>query len=308
MSAGSERLPARLAKRINRWRFEGAVRGMRRTQPLARGDRNFAVLSMVQHRDVLAYLLAVKTFARLARPERIIVLADPTLDADDRSLIGAHVPGVEIREAVDYRRPALPVGGAWERLSAIAALSAETSVVQLDSDTVTYGEPSEVVEAACAGDTCLLRGDPDVEIMDLAAAAAVGRGMLARTQHIQTIAEARLTELAHADSYRYARGCAGFTGFGRGAISPERLESLSAEMRAIHGARWDEWGSEQVTSNLFAASAPGAFMLPHPRYCNGDETTEETVLAHYIGYIRFRTRAYELSARRVASALREAAS
>lgn len=289
-----------LAERLNQLRFEAAASGMRGTRPVTRGERDFAVLSMVRRKDLMAYLLAIKSFVLRARPGRIVVVADPTLDEADTKLIRRHVHGVEIHKAEAFRRPALPVGGTWERLSAIAALNGECSVVQLDADTVTLGDVPEVVEAACSGWSFVLRPEPGEQIVDLATAAAVGRRKLEESAHIQAVAESRLTELSDPHARRYVRGCSGFTGFGRGALDPAALDDLSRQMRGLHGERWNEWGSEQVASNLLAASAARAFMLPHPRYCNADHQTRATVLAHYIGYVRFRTRAYEDHARQAA--------
>lgn len=298
-------MPA-ISERLNRWRFGRAVRSILDTPPVTRGGAPFATLSMVHHRDVLPYLLAIKTFALHARPERMLLVADPSLDDGDRRAIMAHVPCIEILDAARFRRPALPEGGTWERLSAISELCQESSIVQLDADTVTFGEPIEVVEAARAGRTFVIRSESGVEIVELDIAAATGRRLLASTNHIQAVAEARLIEFEDAMSYRYVRGCSGFTGFGRGAISPERLEAVSLRMRHILGSRWDEWGTEQVASNLLAASAPDSFLLPHPRYCNADSMDGSTVLAHYIGYARHVTRDYELRAQQASRTLRGA--
>ena len=295
-----------LLERLNRLRFQRAVRAIRQTPPIRPGERPFAALSMVRRTDVLPYLLAIKSFAQHTRPERIILIADPSLTADDLGLIRRHAPAVEILPAERFRHPALPIGGTWERLAAIAALNADCSIVQLDADTVTFAEPEEVVRAACEGRTFVLRAKRGVEIVDLEAAAAEGRARLAQSQHIQVAVEARLTELPAPERFRYARGCSGFTGFGRGALSPEKLQLVSGQMRTLHGERWDEWGTEQVTSNLLAASTPGAFLLPHPRYCNADPAIEATVFSHYIGYARFRTRDYEKRARQTARHLRSA--
>jgi hypothetical protein len=291
------------AERFNRWRFQRAVRAMLSTPPVPPGRHDFAALSMVHRRDVLPYLLAIKTFAHYAAPRRIVLVADPSLQPDDRALLRSHVPALEIVDAESYRRPALPVGGTWERLSAIAELNAETSVVQLDADTVTFGEPTEVVEAATAGRSFVIRSEAGVEIVSLEQAAATGRALLAGSRHVQVAAEARMDELTDLGGLRYARGCSGFSGFGRGALTPLRLAEVSARMRALHGARWDEWGTEQVTSNLLAASADGAMMLPHPRYCNADSMDRSSVLAHYIGYARFTSRHYEQSCSSAASLL-----
>jgi hypothetical protein len=292
-----------LTERLNRLLFQRAVKCILDTPATARGGAPFAALSMVHQRDVLPYLLAIKTFALFARPERILLVADPSLDAGARQLLRRHVPHVEILEAVDFRRPALPVGGTWERLAAISALCAESSIVQLDADTVTFDKPTEVVDAACEGLSFVIRSEAGVEIVALDAAAEQGRRLTASSTHIQAVAEARLTVLPNWEQLRYVRGCSGFTGFGRNAISPQLLDWASQQMRAIHGARWDEWGTEQVTSNLLASSAPNAFMLPHPRYCNADSKNASTVVAHYIGYARHVNRDYERMARQSVEAL-----
>jgi hypothetical protein len=290
-----------ITERLNRWLFQRAIQPMLATPPVRRGDRPFAALSMVHHRDVLPYLLAIKTFSFFAQPERIVLVADPSLDSSDRALLAAHVPCIEIVEAATFRRPALPIGGTWERLSAISMLCAESSIVQLDADTVTFNCPTEVVEAATEGRSFVIRSEAGVEMMSLRDAATFGKTLLASSRHIQAVAEARLDELRGLPDLRYVRGCSGFTGFGRGALTPGRLDEVSTRMHALHGARWAEWGTEQVTSNLLAASAPHAFMLPHPRYCNADSMRASTVLAHYIGYARHVNRDYE---RRATDAVR----
>ena len=282
-----------LTERFNKLLFNRAAKGVLATPPLRRGSRSFAALSMVQHRDVVPYLVAIKSFAHHNQPARVVLVADPTLDADDRAVIRAHVPHIEIVEAASFRRPALPVGGCWERLSAISAFNGETSVVQVDADTVTSGPLDEVVDAALRNASFVLRSEAGVEITSLDQAAELGRKLRASSNHIQPLVESRMDELPGADQWKYARGCAGFTGFGLGALDAARLDALSAALRALHGERWSEWGTEQVTSNLLAASAAHAFMLPHPRYCNADSRTSETRLSHYIGYARFTTRDYE---------------
>lgn len=287
-----------LRERFNKLLFNRAAAGVLHTPPLGRGVRDFTALSMVHHRDVVSYLLAIKSFAAHTQPARIVVVADPTLDATDRALMRTHVPHLEIVDAAGFRRPALPIGGCWERLSAISTLNGETAIVQVDADTLTTGPLAEVLAAVDEGASFVLSSEAGVEITTLDRAAAHGRRLLAASQHIQALTEARMDALPGWQQYRYARGCAGFTGFGRGAIEPRRLDELSAAMRALHGVRWNDWGSEQVSSNLLAASAPKAFLLPHPAYCNADSRTAATRLTHYIGYARFTSRAYEQSALR----------
>jgi hypothetical protein len=282
-----------LAERWNRWLFGRVVRHVLRTPPTQPGDQPFVALTMVHRRDVLPYLLAIKSFAAFARPQRVVVVADPTLGAAERQLLQAQLPHLEWLQAADFRHPHLPVGGTWERLAAISMLCAELPVVQLDADTLTMGIPTEVLDAVAANRSFVIRSEAGVEIQPLDAAAATGQRLLQTSRHIQAAAEARLTEVPGWQDLRYARGCSGFTGFARGALSLDRLTAVSAAMRVIHGARWDEWGTEQVTSNLMAASDSQAFLLPHPRYCNADSLSPETIVSHFIGYARHVDRRYE---------------
>lgn len=294
---------SKLVGRMNRALFNRTASAVLRTAPSRRGDGAFCALSMVHHRDVVPYLLAIKSFILHAQPARVVVVADPTLNGEDRNTLRQHVPHLEFLEAADFRRPALPVGGTWERLSAISVLCADTSVVQLDADTLTFGPPDEVVRALVEGRSFVVRSEAGVEIVDLPTAAAEGQRRAMASKHVQLAAESCLPQLQRPESLRYARGCSGFTGFGRGAISPALLGDVSTQMRALLGGRWDEWGTEQVTSNLLAASAPGAFMLPHPRYCNADSSSSATLVAHYIGYCRHVNRNYERSAAATINAL-----
>lgn len=288
-----------LRERFHKLLFNRAVGGVLQTPPLPPGDRPFAALSMVHTRDVASYLLAIKSFAAQTRPGRIVLVADPSLTAADRGMLRSHVPHIEIVDAAGFRRAALPVGGCWERLAAIAALSHETAIVQVDADTVTTGPLDDLIEPLLQGRSSLLSSEAGIRIVPLDEAARFGRTLLGTSQHIQVLFESRLDELPDAASWRYARGCAGFTAFARGALTPERLDAVSATMRQLHGPRWDDWGSEQATSNLLAASAPGAWLLPHPAYCNADSRASQTRLTHYIGYARFTSRAYEHDARRL---------
>ena len=293
----------RLAERFNRALFHRVVKQILRTPPIGPGDIPFIALTMVHHRDVLPYLLAVKTFARHARPSRIVMVADPSIDAIDRATLKSHLPHLELLEAAAFRQPGLPVGGTWERLAAIAALCDEATVVQLDADTMTLGEPAEVLTAVRQGRSFVIRSEAGVEMQSLDEAAVNGRRMLASSNHIQTSAEARLTDLPDWSRFRYVRGCSGFTGFARQAMTAALLVEVSTAMRVIHGSRWDEWGTEQVTSNLLAASAPNAVLLTHPQYCNADGLTDATVVAHFIGYARFVNRRYEQLAATAIAAL-----
>lgn len=295
---------ATLTERFNRLLFQRAVKAVLKAPAIEQGNNSFAALTMVHQRDLLPYLLAIKTFAHYACPQRIILIADPSLEKADKDLLREHVPFIEILEAVQFRRAALPIGGTWERLSAIAILCNESAIVQLDADTMTFDAPTEVIGCMKNNRNFIIRSEHGVEIQSLDTAAKYGKTLLDSSDHIQALAEARLTELPNWQQFRYVRGCSGFTGFGKGALSSDMLDQVSQAMRGLHGARWDDWGTEQVTSNLLAASSPNAFLLPHPRYCNADTLSKATVVAHFIGYARHVTREYEYRAEAASRVLR----
>jgi hypothetical protein len=297
----------RWRERLHKLRFERAVRAMRATPPLAGGSEALTLLSMVHHRDVLAYLLAAKSFARFLRPAQIVVVADPTLDASDRALLREHLPQLRLREAAEFHRPGAVQGGTWERLYAIAEETRESYVIQLDADTVSLA-PLAAVEAAWrAGVGFTLGTEDDMQIADAAVVAAWARARLAEGDHVQAHAEAQLDRLG-AGCTRYVRGCSGFAGFARGSVDAGRVREISDRMAALLGARWSAWGTEQFTSNLLVANSDGARVLPHPAYCAPHRRRAETVFLHFIGYVRHASGLYAELARTMARELADAAS
>lgn len=254
------------------------------------------VLSMVHHRDVLTYLLAIKSFARALPPSKVVVVADPTITADDRATLKQHVPGVEIREALDFRRQGVPVGGCWERLMAISCYAKDNYVIQLDADTVTLADIAEVRDCAHHNVSFTI-GTVDLQVPVSVKVASKWAQRLMEGQvqpHVQTLCEAQVWAVA-ADGderKRYVRGCAGFAGFARGGLCEADVIALSSRMHATLGEAWSRWGTEQFASNYLIANAPGAVVLPHPMYTTPNRSGPYTVFVHFIGSLRFTSDAY----------------
>lgn len=292
-----------IVERFHRARFNWEVRAIRNTPPLRSGSENFIALSMVQHRDVLPYLLALKSFARFLPPAKVVLVADPTLDADDRALLRSHVPHIEFREAAEFRRDGIPQGGCWERLSAISEYARDAYVVQLDADTVAI-EDLSAVRQAMRDRVSFTLGTEDVQpIVSCAEIAEWAQHRLDGQDHTQLLAEASLDRFDITGRFRYARGCAGFAGFAPGSIDPSQVFEVSVRMAELIGPQWSAWGTEQFTSNLLVCSSPGARILPHPSYCNPGRITPATVFLHFIGYVRYRSGLYATLARRVSHEL-----
>ena len=292
-----------IVERFHRARFNWEVRAILKTRPLWPGSENFIALSMVQHRDVLGYLLALKSFARFLLPARVVLVADPTLDADDRALLRRHVPHIEFREAAEFHRDCIPKGGCWERLSAISEYAQDAYVIQLDADTVAVADLPAVRQAVRDAVSFTL-GTEDVQpIVSCTEMAAWARRQIDGQDHIQLLAEASLDRFDTSGRYRYARGCAGFAGFAPGSINAAQMLEVSERMGGLIGPTWSAWGTEQFTSNLLVCSSPGARILPHPSYCNPARISPATVFLHFIGYVRYRNGLYATLARRVSHEL-----
>lgn len=279
-----------LKDRLRRAQFESRVAHLR-TTPQVKLDHELglSVLTQLQHKDVLLYLAAIKSFARHVPVERVHVLDDGSLTASDRSLLVASVPDLTIAPIEEFSDPLLPRGGTWERLTAIARLSRQAYVVQLDADTLTIGPLPEVVDAVRRGCSFTIGTWDGQEIEGADERAAHARQIRSGgSDHVQLQAEAALDQLRAAETLRYVRGCSGFAGFAPAADRLDVMRDVSPQMERLIGQAWQQWGSEQVMSNFLVANAADAIVLPHPAYCDCSKIrASETRFVHFIGSCRF---------------------
>jgi hypothetical protein len=280
----------RLKDQVRRIRFAGECKGVLQSAPVALdASSHLALLSQLQHKDVLMFLLALKSFARQIAPRAVYVVNDGSLSADDRRLLKDHVPGLAILELPAFRSPSCPSGGTWERLLAIASLVDDHYVIQLDSDTLTLG-PIDDVRKCIGNETAFALGTWDNQKMETMRERSETARKLEpeRSKHVQVVAEANFDKLTDFGSLRYVRGCSGFAGFARKSFTRDFVEGISVEMQAAIGEKWREWGSEQVMSNIVVANVPNAVVLPHPKYADCHKMRPGvTQFIHFIGSCRF---------------------
>lgn len=291
------RMVARLKRDYFRARHQKVIQQILSTRPVERGHLSFVLLSMVHTRDVQSYLVAVKSFVHFLNPERIVVVCDPSITAEDQALLRQHVPHIELRPADEFVHPDIPRGGTWERLYAISGLVQDHYVIQLDADTVTTQPIPEVLDAVHRGAGFVLGEIPDTPIRPLPAVREHALAFLKPGAHIQTITESEMVNVGLAPDARYVRGCSGFTGFPRSATMRDSMTDFSRRMTAKLGADWTRWGTEQVTSNYLVANATGTRSLPFPKYGTPDCATAETAFFHFIGSMRFVSGKYEATSR-----------
>lgn len=285
---------SRLPNKLQRLRHDLLVRSVLRTSPLPLDSSSpVHVLSQLQHKDVRMYLVAAKSFLSQVPASRITVLNDGSLTPEDEGLLGDHFPGLEVRHIADHRSRHCPSGGTWERLLAVADNSCDDYVIQLDSDTVTRGDLTEVRKAVSA-DISFSIGTWDGQTVEpmLDRARDAARLNSPNVAHVQVRAEQAFAMLKDAPNLLYVRGCSGFSGFGRKSGRREFIEAFSSQMHTVLGSKWSEWGSEQVMSNVVVANSPMATVLPHPKYCDCEHVTSETEFIHFIGSCRFSSNLY----------------
>lgn len=281
----------KLKDRFRRARFASQVQGILDTSPVVMGDDAAPwVLSQLQHKDVLMYLAAIKSFAIHIRPAAVHVVDDGSLTARDRALLARHVPGVQIHALADCREPDLPTGGTWERLTAIARLSQLHYVIQLDADTLAVAPIDEVAEAIRSSRAFAI-GTWDGQTIEAACETAprARAHMTQKAPHVQIVAEAHFDRLRNPEMLKYVRGCSGFAGFPPSPGRIEMMHHLSSQIQQLIGDKWREWGSEQVMSNLLVANHAHAQVLPHPDYADCEKMQPgKTRFVHFIGTCRFR--------------------
>lgn len=290
------RIFLRVRRDCCRWLFHRASRRILRTDPVKPGEMALTLLSMVHKRDVLSYLISVKSFVRFARPSRIVVVCDPSIEDVDREILKAHIPHVELRNADEFVHPSIPRGGCWERLYAISEYNPSGYVVQLDADTITTRPIAEVVEAIRTRQGFVLGEIPAQKLLTLAECSARAKGILGANAHVQTRSEAAIAEVGLPMGALYVRGCAGFTGFPAASDMRIKLLDFSERMAGALGDGWRSWGTEQVTSNYLVANASGTRVLPFPKYGTPDQSDADTAFLHFIGSLRFESRDYETAA------------
>jgi hypothetical protein len=275
-----------------------------KTPPLAGSDDGAVVFSQLQHKDVLTYLVAAKSFVQSTGYGRFVLLDDGSLTAEDRALLRQHLPRIEFRTMSEVHYGPLPVGGTWERLITICDLAVTDFVIQLDADTVTCGPLDEVKACVARGHSFALMAGHTAEMLPVAKIAELAN-TLHKGTHVQNVAEGLLDQLDPSIATRYGCGCSGFSGFAPDPERREALERFSAGMEALLGQRWREWGTEQVSSNFLVARDPHGVLLPYLRYRNfgGEALTDDAVFVHFFGTFRYDEGTYRRMARELAMCL-----
>lgn len=288
--------------------FERIAKRILDTPPLKVTGNSPVFLSMVRHRDLIAYLLAIKSLYTYLGHGRVFIINEQSvfnkhsLSPEDVALLNYHVPGIEVIDLATISTGCCPGGGTWERLVKIIELSANDYVIQADADTLVSAPISEVIQCWKENRSFLMDGGAHQQVSPAPETARMAQEWI-RTygwDHVGMDAEASLDKLPGAEQKMYAHASSGFAGFAQGAFSLTDLEWFSQQMSTLVGSeRWQQLGSEQIGSNYMLANAPGAVVLPSRKYTcftPGEDHSEAAVL-HFIGEVRHIGGTYKRRAR-----------
>lgn len=278
-----------IKRRAGKAWLELRCRGVYRSAPVVCDPGSpVVVVSQLYHPDMTMYLLAAKSFARHVRPQRF-VLVDDGLTPEDKAILQQQLGTVSFVDRRSVKVDGLPEAGCWERFLTLAQWNREHYVVQLDSDTLTLARPAEVIDCIEARRTFTLGTSSGTHIVPVSEATRYAK--TDPDAHVQSRAECAMDQLIEDGKEPfYVRGCAGFTGFAPGTLNVDSIRDYSKRMEQLVGAgKWREWGSEQVTSNFFAANAPGVLVLPVDRYPFWEPNLDidRATFVHFFGTFRF---------------------
>jgi len=287
------RIKDRLARTWGKKAFDKVAARVLFTPPLEMSGHSPVFLSMVCHRDVAAYLLAIKSLYLGVGQGRVAIVNDGSLTPNDLAILRHHIPTLIVEEidAIDTGR--CPRGGTWERLTRIIELTADSYVIQMDADTLVTGAIPEVVQCVRDNLSFLLGTDVGQAVEPAPVLARLAQGWIKQFGQtrltVGMLAEAALDGLPQAEQRNYVHASSGFAGFAQGAFRLADLEDFSDLMRTRLGERWDEWGSEQIGSNYILSNAPGTVVLPLSRYACFEPHLPpgERPFLHFIGSYRF---------------------
>jgi hypothetical protein len=272
-----------------RWKrnsFEGLTRGILDTRPMPVVDAPWSIVSMVSNNDVQMYLLSLKSFYRRIKRGKIIAIVDRDMPNELQSVITRHFPGIHLAVLEDIETGPCQRGGTWERLIYLLDHARNEYVIQVDCDTLTFGDIPQVLNCVESNIPFTLRG-AGRDIMPMPEAAALARAQSG--DYIGTVAERLFDRYPNAGALKYVCASSGFAGFSCNGFASEQIMKFHETMEEMLGARWKEWGTEQCASNFAIANSPNAIVLPSPQYANfGPETVRgQGSFLHFIGTYRY---------------------
>lgn len=280
--------------KINKRYYDIQCKDVLKTPPIPGANDGVIILSAVGNNDLMMYLVAIKSFFRAFGRGRAVVLVPDDFSESNLVMLIHHVNPVKVIRDSDVLVGKCPRGGTWERLVSIVDLIQSNYVIQLDADTVTFGDVSEVIECVERNRSFTIGtwSNQTIESMKVAREHV----LQAESQHVQILAEKNFDRLWNFETGRYVRGQSSFSGFAKGGFSRDELERFSVAMAEVLGEqKWKEWGSESLASNYIVSNSGESVVLPFPKYSGyvpGKAIARDRAFVHFEGTHRFRGGVY----------------
>ena len=279
--------------RLRNWwqrrRFDNVAKRVLQTPPLVIEPTNLRIISSVSHKDLLMYLIAIKTFYRFSNQGEIVILNDGSLTSNDVSILRHHIQPIEILDLEQVSYSHGKKGVRWGILLTIADMLDDHYVLHIDSDTLTLGDPTEVTQAIATNRSFTLGTRDGQSVVSAAQISDLVKEIA--SPHVQIVSEKNLSKLPNSEALRYVRGNSGLTGYAKGSFSRDSVEAFYLNMEKIIGDKIRERGSFQVSSNYFVANGFDPIVLPLERYpCVTPQifkSLDPAVFLHFIGRYRF---------------------
>jgi hypothetical protein len=276
----------RLRKRIKTIRFERITRRVHETPPLTVIAAPWTIVSMVGKGDVQMYLISMKAFYRRLGRGKLVAIIDRDMPQVSRDKLSENFIGIEFTHLEDIDTGSCQRGGTWERLVYLLDRARAEYTIQVDSDTLAFGDDLREI-VFCAENNLPFTISDGWPLITMGATAATARSI--PSSYIGICAERTFERYPNCDRLLYVRGSSGLAGFAKGGFDRARIEEFHARMQEIMGERWREWGTEQCGSNFAVANSPSPVILPFPAYSSffPGGPREEAKFLHFIGSHRF---------------------
>jgi hypothetical protein len=296
----------RLRNGFNRARFTHQIREIFNTPPLKLQAAPWAIIGMVANHDVAMYLLSMKSFYSRVGRGRLIAIVDRDMPEDSRRTLQRHFVGIELTHLEDVDTGICQRGGTWERLTYLLDHSKSEYAIQVDSDTLAFGSDLDEIVSCAETNRPFVLSNQGRPIMTMASSAEDARRV--DSDHICIAAEVSFDRYPDLERSKYVRASSALAGFAKGGFDRSRIEEFHENMRRLHADRWNEWGSEMVSSNFAIANSPNAVVLPYPKYANfwpGLKKGDSSFL-HFFGTHRYLDGYFASLAQKVISELNSA--
>jgi len=286
--------------------FDVSTNSIRATAPIDKKPGDIRFVSLVCHRDLNRYLIAIKSVYQQIGAGDVVILDDGSLTEQDRSILNHHLVKPTYYALDDVPTGDCPSYICWSRLLLIAELCQDHYILQVDSDIVAQKPLPEALQAIEEQSAFILvnRQHPGrIALKDM------GNWLDAQgwnnPNSLQLNAERAFARLPMADTDFYVRGSAAFVGFPKGCISKERIENFSRHIEKEVGPQWRQWGSEQTTTNYVIGNAQELRFLEYPAYVNQTPKieVEQASLVHFFGTYRYYKNRYLRSAKAAINSL-----